>query len=503
MKKLTALVLILASLGTFLLISCDGGTVAPMTSENDVIRDDVSDDIPAGLKFNGETIVFLNREGEENLKPFAEKLTGEKLNDAIYNRKAHTEERLNVKIENREIKSSHNEVHFIDELLIAVQSQLDEYQIAQESPYGFGGADALEGGILFNLNNKERFPYIDLTKKYYYQGFIEEAMYDGMLYFVAGDICSFVTSNMYATFFNKTLADSIGYKDQDLYGLVRSGGWTIDKQLEISAKMYTDVTGNGKTEDDIFGMTLGNLVSVNPYMSSFEVNIAGVDDSGEFTFMIDYAHHTEVLEKLYSVFFERGDILVYDDYEYETDEGPIWARLNEKFANEETLFVTLRLQDMGNKEIRNMKSDFGILPIPKYTETQDDYYSMSYGTYDVYGIVSTTVETEIASAVFEAFSSYSYQYIAPTYYNDLLNGQYTRDLDTTEMLDLITGNMKVDTGEIYNHSLDKVAQDSFRYLLTEEKSTNVKRYWAQNGKRHQKKLEKFVANWNRLKEAGY
>ncbi len=497
MKKLTAILLALVMLMSVALVACDNG--AGVTGTEGGGRTDPDDPLPSDLVFTGKQITVLYSDSSEGdvigLNPFTEKLEGgNKLNEQIYNRENITEERLGIKINPLMVDD------VMADLTLNVQANLDEYQLVNPTCYSAGMEQYLTENLFLNLLNKERFPYLNTGASYYFAKFNDEATYKDALYFVAGDLSLDLVGSMYATFFNKTLAEDIGYKDTDLYNLVRNGQWTIDKQLEISAAAYKDVTGNGKTDDDIFGMNIGNLISLDAYLAGFDMEF--VDKSGDtltYVFESDRERHYAICTKVFGMLNDRTDILVYDDYDNSPER---WERLRTKFAEEETLFTTLLLNHMSSKAIRDMKSDYGVLPTPMFDETQSGYYTQSEGTFKVWAIPSTTIETELASAVLEYLSYYSDKYVAPTYYDDLLNGQYTRDLDTSEMLDTITDNFKIDFGVIYNYSLNKISQNAFRYMLNEQKTDNINRYWAQNKKMYNKKLETFNATWNKLKELG-
>ncbi len=505
MKRTVAILLAIIMTACMALTAC--------TNENNVTTSDSDspikageDPIPEEVRFDGKQVTVLTRSLSSSdtisLHPFASALNGDKLNDEIYNRELRTEERLGIKLEHV-VDDSGTEHSPLDRLTLSVQAQLDEYQLAAPNCYSAGNSVYLSQNIFYNLKNRERFPYTDTSAPYYFSEFIDQATYRDALYFVAGDISLDLIGNMFGTFFNKTIAEDVGYGDQTLYGLVRTGQWTIDKQLEIAAAAYTDVTGNGTTDDDVFGLTITNLASLDAYLSAF--NMTFVDNKGDsLAYNIDFERHFDICETVYSMIFERKDLYVINNYYYYggyTDDEA-FEIITDKFVNEETLFATMEIEALSSKRVRNMRSDYGILPIPMFDEEQDGYHTSSYGIFSVWAIPTTTAETELSSAVLEYMSFYSYKYVSPTYYNDLLNGQYTRDLDTSKMLDIITGNFKMDFGTIFNFSLNKIQQNTFRYMLNEEKTTNIQRYWKQNHKLFDKRLADFEAIWRKLSELG-
>ena len=98
--------------GVLLLSSCAAGENAPESTapetvsadtvqeETEITRENTPDNLPADLRFNGETVLFHVRGDENCIKEFQiEELTGEIINDAIYQRNITVSDRLNVNLD--------------------------------------------------------------------------------------------------------------------------------------------------------------------------------------------------------------------------------------------------------------------------------------------------------------------------------------------------------------------------------------------------------------------
>lgn len=99
--------------GVLLLSSCGGVEKTPsdqstdttentdtVAEETEITRENTPDNLPADLRFNGETVVFHVRGDENCIKEFQiEELTGEIINDAIYQRNITVSDRLNVNLD--------------------------------------------------------------------------------------------------------------------------------------------------------------------------------------------------------------------------------------------------------------------------------------------------------------------------------------------------------------------------------------------------------------------
>ena len=71
---------------------------------------------------------------------------------------------------------------------------------------------------------------------------------------------------------------------------------------------------------------------------------------------------------------------------------------------------------------------FGIVPGPKFDETQDRYYT-SYSTYNlgVMAVPATAGDPARTGTVLEAMAAASVDTLSPAYYDICLNGKYIRD----------------------------------------------------------------------------
>jgi hypothetical protein len=101
--------------------------------------------------------------------------------------------------------------------------------------------------------------------------------------------------------------------------------------------------------------------------------------------------------------------------------------------------------------LRNMDDDFGILPLPKYSEFQEKYYSdvNSYSGYMI-GIPKSASEPERTSVILEALAAESRYTLLPAYYDITLQRKFTRDEESGAMLDILFSTTVYDSGSAYN-----------------------------------------------------
>ena len=92
------------------------------------------------------------------------------------------------------------------------------------------------------------------------------------------------------------------------------------------------------------------------------------------------------------------------------------------------------------RDYRMSETDFGVLPFPKYDESQDEYITLAAESGYVVGVPLTNTDPERAGIILEALAAESTSTVKTAAYDVCLNGKYIRDEESSEMLDIIFGN---------------------------------------------------------------
>ena len=144
--------------------------------------------LPENLKFNGETINILCREDEANSSYINEigslEITGDVIDDAIYQRNRTVEQQLNVVINPINMDGFwSNRTEFLNRVRNSVSSGDNEFDIVVG--YAAYISPLATEGVLRNLSDA---PHIDYDRSWWNSKIIENANVKGKNYFVAGDI---------------------------------------------------------------------------------------------------------------------------------------------------------------------------------------------------------------------------------------------------------------------------------------------------------------------------
>ena len=412
----------------------------------------IKDNLPEDLKFEGKIISIISR-GRDWCKDevSVENLTGDVINDAIYNRNAAVEDRLGVKIVNYMTSGTDN-YEITETIRKQVQAGTDEYNLFANSVYAT---------IMYTADNLFQdmtdLTYLDLNQTYWSQGFNEAASIGEAQYFATGAICLSLYRFVFVTFFNKNLFDE--YQIPYLYDVVNDGKWTLDYQRQLSQSIYSDLNGDGvKDAGDRYGfITNHNMIGVDAYWSSCQLDILGKDEDNFLKYAVNVERLSAAVDKINLLLHENDGCFGVEKGGSDKEQDTICTM----FAQDQAAMTTLRLIHVESEDMRNMSSLYGIVPVPKLDETQENYYSYAHDTMTAYGIPLTVIddELEMIGAVLEALAAESYRTVTPAYYELALKTKYVSDEQSVKMLDDIINSFYVDPGVLYTKKISSFHQN--------------------------------------------
>jgi len=167
--------------------------------------------------------------------------------------------------------------------------------------------------------------------------------------------------------------------------------------------------------------------------------------------------------------FDKTFSMLWDTGAYYLGKGgpdiPLYAI--EMFSNNQSLFMDTTFFVI--EQMRSAETEFGIIPYPKYDETQQEYVSrIEY--YMAMQVPVSNPDPARAGIMLEALNSYSAKTIIPAYYEIALKTKYARDDESSEMLDLIMRTLVVDIGD--TTLCDKI-RDAFMASMFEKNNRDL------------------------------
>ena len=230
--------------------------------------------------------------------------------------------------------------------------------------------------------------------------------------------------------FNKAIAEE--YALEDFYTLVNDGKWTFDKFGEIIRSVSNDLNGDSvMDENDQYGLVALDRHVLPSFWIAGGVKTIEKNDADEPVFTIPT---NEKFSDVFNSIFE----MIRDSNSY-------LANI-ELFQQGRALFT---LNTIGSvTDMREMEDDFGILPLPKYDESQAVYYTRVGG--GSLPIVPITIsDPDFVGAIIEALTCESKNTVIPAYYDVALKTKYVRDEASVDMLNIIFENRIYDLGDTY------------------------------------------------------
>ncbi len=440
------------------------------------------DNLPDGLDYGQQEIRIISRDSDwVRGEIYIGEITGDLINDAVYNRDVAVEDRLNVKIKSYEIAGVDNYA-VSNAVRNSVKAGTDDYDILANSVYSTIMYTA--ENIFRNLYDCE---YLELTQPYWSQGFNQAASFGDGQYMCTGSVALTLYRYMFVTFFNKNMMAASSM--ENMYEVVDSGRWTLDYQYTVASNFYQDLNGNGTADiADRYGFLTTNLAYIDPYWSSCKLPILTKDADNYYVYSLDTDRMVSAVDKILKLWYNCAGSFIVESVSDAANQIAGASALAEGRA----AMVTLRLVSVESDELRNMTDSYGIIPIPKLDEVQDEYYTFLHDQFTAFGIVSTVSDEKLdmMGTFLEAIASESFKTVTPTYYEIALKSKYVNDEESGKMLDLIYNSIYIDAGVLYTKSLSSVHQQ-LRTIIRSKSNTVASTFKTMN-----KVIEKQLAAMN-------
>ena len=369
----------------------------------------------------------------------AETESGDAINDAVYKRNQAVFENYNISIE-RVIVDFSNVVNIVSQSVLAGS---DDYDLILNILTN--QAKLASAGCLQDLT---ALPYLDINNKCWDTVGNDCMTIGGKLYCLMGDINITDNDATYCTLFNKKLKDQ-NSNLPDLYQLVKDGKWTLDKLHEFATGATRDVNGNGELEwdKDMWGVIDQYEIGVALLLGS-GMKAVETDKDGYLVYNLSDQKINTAFGKIFDFFADQTCQLTADNSKWSSVKD-LWNVLARgTFKEDRALFF---MGHIGNvRLIRDMETDFGILPIPKLDESQETYHSMLQSNNATAYSIPLTADGERSALILEALGEGSTDTLLPAYYETTLKRKASRDSESSDMLDLIFSNRVIDYCNTYN-----------------------------------------------------
>jgi len=303
---------------------------------------------------------------------------------------------------------------------------------------------------------------IDFSKPWWDQNGVKDLSVCNKLYYALGDINTYDNDGTVVMLFNKDLYEQ-KFGDgsyQEIYDLAANGEWTFDVLEEKVKGFGAENTGdNVRDEFDVYGLST-ELANLYMHVVAAGEKAVGKDVNDDITFTLESERVFDSVTDAVDLYMNANDVLVTDLPQYLEKYGGTGDRFYEPVCNAfkegRSLFFMCALIHL--PYFRDMEQDFGILPVPKYDNTQDRYYhTMGVHTASVVFVPATTLSVgekgKQIGTILDALGAYSKDYLTPEYYDKQLKRGDASDPDSAEMLDIIFESRTFDLGAVFGQAL--------------------------------------------------
>ena len=448
MKKLLSAALLLA----VMLTACGEAASAPVSAGGTAAAPDaaaetaaetaeeakayIPDSLPdadlGGYKFRIGTSEF----GGKNLNEYVifDELTGNPVNDELYNAKLYVENRFNVDISVIDYGTIEGTRDAVKKSVAAGDDEMD-IQIGHDHHTG----DLAKGGYLHNIRS---IPHFDFDKPWWPKFAIDQLTVCHRMYVCSSYISYCGLSYERILCVNKTLADSYGRAIP--YDAVRDGKWTLDAMFGFIADTAADLDGDGKMgETDQYGFVSGSQTDYC-LQEALDCSVYKKDENDVPTIEADMDRLSKMVEKTRWLYKDSG--LATENVDF--GQNIFKAGLS--------LLAYTQITNAYN-DYRQSDVVYGFLPTPKLDELQADYINCCTDT--PWAIPLNASHPEEIGYVVEALSCYNYNNVLPAYFDVAVKTRLADSPDDAEMLQIIADTRTIGFAYFYSMSFNNIIGD--------------------------------------------
>ena len=354
--------------------------------------------------------------------------------------------------------------------------------------HAYASANELIRDYLTNIADREDFPHFDFSLPCWNQSMVKSTMIDDQLYYITGDINLSTFDNATVMFVNKDLYSNkrSASDPEDIQDEALEGNWDYE-DLYTWSSVYEDLNGNAnKDHEDFYGISAGlSAVSIDalPYAWDIEFIVEARDGSHE--------HYIRGNDKL-SCAFDMAKALFYgvDDSNgtaysegvgnWNNTQGCTLGGYSEPvthFANDTSVFLvtSLNAESVDAVLLHEMSSEFGLLPMPKFDEEQENYGTTAQDSYTLISVLDHSQSTEktqgkAISAYLELLAEKSYTDVRAYYANSVVKQKYFGLTDTYEksyrLFEIIADNVEFSFASVYAPQLANIITNCWRDVIS-------------------------------------
>ena len=368
---------------------------------------------------------------------FAEEDSDDPVASAVYQRMTLLEDKFGIKFELVDNASRSSIGSLVKKDITSGDKEYDLVMQVISNAYTLA-----QSGYLMNLDS---IPYLDLKSDVWDQSYLEQSSIGGINYFATGEITTMDNDATWVMMFNKKLASNL---DLDIYSLVKNNQWTFDKLLELSKDFYEDVNSNAEVDEkDKFGIAT-TIDFIQGLFYAADARIIKKDNADTPYLDVNTERNLSIIDKMIDIYYAKNRV-TFDCHDFTHVNPAAHLIAQQMFEEDRALFYSEVMQCA--IRLREMETDYGIIPLPKFDINQKNYTTHTVAGVTLCAMVTSnmkgdTNKLERAGMVMQALAVEGKNILTPAYYEKSLKTKGARDAESYDMLPIIFANRTCDIG---------------------------------------------------------
>lgn len=489
MKKLISLLLILAMLvAAISMIACKNEPDQPQVdpdntpSDDTPVEDPADDRIPLNLPdvyYGGSKPASFHIlewtandafEAGTTWLPWHEGDVTEESDDlmsnAVFARNAYVEEQYGVEITQEYVNVNGNQ--HMQRLQLDNQTSANEIQLMTSR--GLEAWAIIESGLLYDMNEFVG-DILHTDQPWWVQDAVKSFTLGDSLYICATEMQLRDKGATSLLYYNTKVATDYGINN--FYDLMEMGDWTFEAYISANDVVATSLDGDDLMNSlrDRWG-TMGADDTIFMMYAGAGLKLAHIDDDGYMVY--DFGDKTSI-----NVMQEIFEDVMYAEWYQNSYANPLDGE-GGGFEEDLALF-TPSLVKKAYVSLRDMETEYSVLPMPKYDSTQADYCSLVWLHHDsLLGIPSGVANPEMCAVILEALSYEGYYTVMPQLYDTLLYNRLAKSDAARRGFEIVFATRVFDPGQYWNAHSGLVDGKNSILRLTGTGNSNIASVWETN-----------------------
>ena len=399
-------------------------------------------------KYNLNEVITFYIWSDHRMREFFAEDSGDNIDQAIYNRNLRVEDRLGITIEFVQEKGSLD--FYKDWNKKAENDWLSDGKYDVYAGYSRAVPLLSINGMTENLLQYDSF---NVEKPWWPDALTTECTINNKLLFCSGDIATSLLWYMDAIFYNTEIYNTYYLNQPSPMDMVESNEWTFEKLFSLTKDIFVP---------SAYGADINADYGISVYetdIDAFQIaaGITSLEKTEEGGLRISEAWDSQRCAdacEAVGTFLASQGVFHGEDKE-----------VRSVFLNEQSMFHldrVLIVAGQDNTDIGKVEFEYGIVPVPKYDASQENYMTNIGNSFSIYAVSTNSKKIEAAVLTLEAMGSENYRSVTPAVFEVAMKQRYSSDAQSSGMFDILRGTVSFDIGRLFSAHFSNYTSKTFR-----------------------------------------